>query len=1003
MALRGGSLLAAVAGLVLLTSTSASTPLCMNSLKDGEWSYYLLGEQIRLKRVNTLLMLRREQMGGAQSLPLLGKALTEVGWLFADAGIYFEAAAYFQRALETEQRIVGINGKALVQPLYGLAYVYRMQGRLGDAEHSAKRARQILEQEYGPDHVDVAFARGWLADVYQDQGRHAEAADLYERAIATITKTQGPDGTSVAALMSRLAWHHKIQGDLVRAEELLSKALKIEEKAANEDVDALATINYRLGVFYQDTGKLVEAESYYMQALSIRDAGIRKRPEKHVLSAVQTFDALGTAQQRLGRTADAERSFGCAVSLLEALREPVPYAATVFDNLAKLYASQGRTSDAEALLKKSKKASRADTKELLITFGSSRRREEVQGKTTFGTERGEILAFGQAVIVAGRDLVTGQGSRRVTGAGELDRSLEPLSPWQLLTVLDLKVSATLRGVGDGVRSHRTAPLLFVHGFNVSFDDALKQAAQIAFDLGYPGVLAFTWPASHGVLGYARDQDSAEIAANYLVDFIDALAAELPQKRLSIIAHSMGARVVLAALEKFALRNKDNGVKIDAIVLAHPDIDRDRFRQLLPSISRLGSHITMYVSRDDRALLVSKLLRGVNRAGGEVLVAPGVETIDVTGLGASWWRVNHDLYSSNPILFTDISRLLRKQGVAPHERTLSFEQIVAPEGTYWRYRTPRINPIAEKYNDLGMLLYANKKYGSAIAKFSVAIKVEPTFATAYYNRNLAYIAMHQFELAARDHIEGIIQATTAYIKPGDYRGYSARGQALLEKGEYEKAIDDLTQAIDLPGGNAGLYGLRGWAFAAKRDYEKAVTDLTRYIEWREGRPDWQAVGYADRGRAQLYKGALAEAVKDLEKANELAPENASIALWLDIVHRRSKLPSRLKDTSKRLDMTAWPAPVIRLFLGELTTEQAREAGKHKDRAEQYWRACEMTFYTGQLELLRGSRDASARLFRSALQQCKTFLSGWDGWVWLGPTVSFVRYAAHQELMALGLRP
>jgi hypothetical protein len=67
----------------------------------------------------------------------------------------------------------------------------------------------------------------------------------------------------------------------------------------------------------------------------------------------------------------------------------------------------------------------------------------------------------------------------------------------------------------------------------------------------------------------------------------------------------------------------------------------------------------------------------------------------------------------------------------------------------------------------------------------------------------------------------------------------------------------------------------------------------------------------RGRANFFAGALAKALADLDQASELNPKYAYTALWVDIVNRRSNLPSRLSESMKQIDMSKWPAPLVRL--------------------------------------------------------------------------------------------
>jgi hypothetical protein len=75
-------------------------------------------------------------------------------------------------------------------------------------------------------------------------------------------------------------------------------------------------------------------------------------------------------------------------------------------------------------------------------------------------------------------------------------------------------------------------------------------------------------------------------------------------------------------------------------------------------------------------------------------------------------------------------------------------------------------------------------------------------------------------------------------------------------------------------------------------------------------------FFNRGVASLAKGSVADAQPDFAQANELNPKYAYAALWLDIAERCNRLPSGLAELSAKLDMTAWPAPVVRHFMGEI---------------------------------------------------------------------------------------
>src|SRR5262249_16751916 len=131
------------------------------------------------------------------------------------------------------------------------------------------------------------------------------------------------------------------------------------------------------------------------------------------------------------------------------------------------------------------------------------------------------------------------------------------------------------------------------------------------------------------------------------------------------------------------------------------------------------------------------------------------------------------------------------------------------------------------------------------------------------------------------------------------------------------------------------------------------------------------------------------VTDLHQASELEPKFAYAALWLDIANRRSNLPSRLPEAIKQIDMTKWPAPVIRLYLGQLTQEAMLAAADDPDVTKKNEQVCDANFFSGELALQRGAKDEATRLFRRAATGCPKTRDAYD--------------SANAELKALGASP
>ena len=218
-----------------------------------------------------------------------------------------------------------------------------------------------------------------------------------------------------------------------------------------------------------------------------------------------------------------------------------------------------------------------------------------------------------------------------------------------------------------------------------------------------------------------------------------------------------------------------------------------------------------------------------------------------------------------------------------------------------------------------------------------------------------------------------------------QAYSNRGLAYYEKGDLDRAIADYSEAIRLDPKYAYAYNNRGNAYYDKGDHDRAIADYSEAIRLD---PKY-AQAYFNRGVAYLYAGRLPKALADLGQSSALNPKYAYAALWLNIVETRSNLPSQLAEAAKQIDMTKWPAPVIRLFLGQTTPEAVLAAADDPNAKTKQGKVCEANFYTAELALQRRAKDEATRLLRRAATECgKGFTE---------------RAAANAELKALGANP
>lgn len=175
-------------------------------------------------------------------------------------------------------------------------------------------------------------------------------------------------------------------------------------------------------------------------------------------------------------------------------------------------------------------------------------------------------------------------------------------------------SAVKQGTGGRV-------LVFVHGFNNRFDDAVYRFAQIVHDSGARGVpVLFTWP-SRGELrlaAYTYDRESANYSRDALEQLLDTLAANPQVKEVNILAHSMGNWVTLEALRSKAIGGRGKiGSKIRNVFLVAPDVDVDVFRTQIQRMGNPRPRFALFVAQDDKALSLAQFIWGGSQRLGEI--------------------------------------------------------------------------------------------------------------------------------------------------------------------------------------------------------------------------------------------------------------------------------------------------------------------------------------------------------------------------------------------------
>jgi esterase/lipase superfamily enzyme len=215
-------------------------------------------------------------------------------------------------------------------------------------------------------------------------------------------------------------------------------------------------------------------------------------------------------------------------------------------------------------------------------------------------------------------------------------------------------------------------IVFVHGFNNTFETAAERAALYAYDL-QPDVSSkaavFSWPSHEKLFGYFGDEDSVLVNQDRADQVLEILRTH-DLSNVVLIGHSMGCRVLTFALRDLELiRDQGKTPKLGhpqfaQLILIEPDVNAEYFRINIARLRSICSHVTVYASNHDNALRFSNFLHGDPREGelGTQGLLRKIVVIDASAAKTDWIGHSYD----GPPLFEDIRALLH--GATLEERS-----------------------------------------------------------------------------------------------------------------------------------------------------------------------------------------------------------------------------------------------------------------------------------------------------------------------------------------------
>ncbi|MFB2768251.1 tetratricopeptide repeat-containing serine protease family protein [Pelatocladus sp. BLCC-F211] len=161
---------------------------------------------------------------------------------------------------------------------------------------------------------------------------------------------------------------------------------------------------------------------------------------------------------------------------------------------------------------------------------------------------------------------------------------------------------------------------------------------------------------------------------------------------------------------------------------------------------------------------------------------------------------------------------------------------------------------------------NQDYKGAIADYTQAIRLNPKYAQAYYQRGIVQLNLYDRENAAKD----LQTATKLFLEQGNQvEGYNSQAVARTILKDYQGAIAAYTQSIKLNPEDAQAYNKRGNAYSDLGEKQKAIADYNQAIKIDPYFDD----AYNNRGIVRQEQGDTNGALADYNQVIKINPNYA----------------------------------------------------------------------------------------------------------------------------------
>jgi esterase/lipase superfamily enzyme/predicted acylesterase/phospholipase RssA len=261
----------------------------------------------------------------------------------------------------------------------------------------------------------------------------------------------------------------------------------------------------------------------------------------------------------------------------------------------------------------------------------------------FSSERARTLSIGTAdVSVPTAHRVGALEAPPPRGA---DMSVGYLEKYFMVRRVSLDAPSANRFSGQQLQILKEGALVYVHGFNTSFDMALMRTAQLARDLDIKSLpIAFSWPSQGSSTGYIYDRESAGLSRSHLSELFALVRANSPPEKIDVIAQGMGGATLLDAMRDASIQPGTKKPLLGQVIFVVPDVSADYFVQTIRVVAPYAERVTVYVAPNDPYLSTAKAASSSPRAGSALAPVGGIDVISVPGdFNEMWPKVLSDVH------------------------------------------------------------------------------------------------------------------------------------------------------------------------------------------------------------------------------------------------------------------------------------------------------------------------------------------------------------------------